>query len=236
LALGGVIGFWLYENGPGAVSPLVLPKLGQVLDSFWRQLWQGELWSNAAVTSVQIVAAFLLASVVGTGFGFVVSQHPLSSSVAERLLAWGYMYPFVLLYPLFVLWLGVGIPSKIGFGATAAVFPIAYNTVRGLRSIDQRYLRVGRAFGASRWMIDIHIRTGAARPMILSGLRLGVGMVTVSIVVAELLGSYAGLGHLIEGALNRLNAVDMYGTIIFLVILTFCMQAAMERILRPKYE
>ena len=85
-------------------------------------------------------------------------------------------------------------------------------------------------------MIDVHIRTGAARPMILSGLRLGVGMVTVSIVIAELLGSYAGLGHLIEGALNRLNVVDMYGTIMFLIILTFCMQAAMERILRPKYE
>lgn len=236
LLVGLVVGFWVYETGPGNVNAVILPKIGDVAGSFIVLLGKGTTWTATAYTVTEMVCGFALASAVGVGVGFLISRRELSASVAERLLSWGYMYPFVLMYPLFILWLGVGMSSKIGFGATTAFFPIAFNTVRGLRSVDQQYLKVGQAFGASRLMVDVHIKAGGARPMILSGLRIGVGMVSVSVIFAELLGSYAGLGHTIESALNRLDVVQMYSTIVFLLILTFCFQTVMERLLRVRHQ
>lgn len=146
------------------------------------------------------------------------------------------MFPIVLLYPMFLLWAGVGIESKILYAAVNGFFPIAYNVTIGLRNVEQRYLKVGRAFGASPIQVDLIIKLGAARPMILSGLRLGVALVTISVVVAELLGSTFGLGNALQEASTRFSAVGQYSLILFLVVMTALLQLAMERALRSRHE
>ena len=146
------------------------------------------------------------------------------------------MLPFVLLYPLFLLWVGVGIESKIAYASAGAFFPIAYNTVKGLGSVDSKYLEVGRAFGANRRQLDLEIKAGAARPMILSGLRIGISVVTIMVVLAELLGSREGLGHMIERASSSFMIANAYGYILLLITISAAFLAIMERILRPRHQ
>lgn len=234
--IGVVVAAWLYATEIGGISRLILPNLQSVMESFGGLLVSSDTWRHAGVTLLEMVFAFLIAAVVGLGTGFLLSRRELTGRVGGTLLSWGYMFPIVLLYPMFLLWAGVGIESKILYAAVNGFFPIAYNVTIGLRNVEQRYLKVGRAFGASPIQVDLIIKLGAARPMILSGLRLGVALVTISVVVAELLGSTFGLGNALQEASTRFSAVGQYSLILFLVVMTALLQLAMERALRSRHE
>lgn len=231
-----VLGVWVFLTSTGGVSPLILPELPVVVDSFVNVFTRTATWGQAAVTVLEMLAAFAIAAVAGLITGFLVSRGRVAALAAEPLLAWGYMFPFALIYPMLLLWAGVGVESKILYGALGAFFPIAYNTIRGLRSVDKKYLQVGRAFGASRLHIDLNIKLGAARPMILAGLRIGSSIVAIYVVLAELLGSNQGLGHAIEQASSRLKTADSYATVALLILITVILQRIMERLLRTRHE
>ncbi|MCU1440289.1 MAG: hypothetical protein JWP85_1286 [Rhodoglobus sp.] len=231
-----VIGAWLYANTIGGVSPLILPSIPAVIEAFVGVVVDPEIWMQAGVTVFEMLAGFALAAVTGLSAGFLLSRSSVFARAAEPLLAWGYMFPLALLYPLFLLWVGVGVESKILYAALGAFFPIAFNTIRGLRSVDKKYLEVGRAYAASRLQIDLNIKLGAARPLILAGLRIGSSIVTIYVVLAELLGSNQGLGHEIERASSRLQIPDSYATVTLLILVTVVLQRIMERFLRAKHE
>jgi len=231
-----VLAAWVFATTVGGVSPLILPGIAAVLESFFSLVVRPEIWTQAGITVLEMLAGFAIAAVVGLAVGFLLSRSRVLVRAAEPLFAWGYMFPFALLYPLFLLWVGVGLESKILYAAVGAFFPIAYNTIRGLRSVDRKYLQVGKAYGASGLQIDLNIKLGAARPMILSGLRIGSSIVTIYVVLAELLGSNLGLGHEIESASSRLQIADSYATVLLLIVVTVILQRIMEYLLRSRHE
>jgi ABC-type nitrate/sulfonate/bicarbonate transport system permease component len=229
-----VVSAWVYGTGPGEISFLILPPLPEVLAAIVGLMGTEVFWTALSVTVFEMLAAFTIAAAVGVGVGFFLSRTPLRARASEPLLSWGYMFPVVLLYPLFLLWVGVGVGSKIAYAAVAAFFPIAYNTLRGLRAVDEKYLKVGVAFGASRLDMDRHIKAGAARPMILSGLRIGISVVMISVVLAELLGSNAGLGYELQRAASTLRLPEEYGIALLLLLVAVTLQRILERVLRPR--
>lgn len=231
-----VVGAWIFASTVGKVSPLILPSIPAVLRALADLVLTPDTWLQTAITVMEMLAGFALAAVAGLVAGFLLSRRGDTAKAAEPLLAWGYMFPLALLYPLMLLWVGVGVESKILYAALGAFFPIAYNTIRGLRSVDRKYLEVGRAYGASRFQIDANIKFGAARPMILAGLRIGSSIVTIYVVLAELLGSNQGLGHEIERASSRLQIPSSYAAVVLLIIVTVILQRLMERLLRSKHE
>ena len=99
--------------------------------------------------------------------GFLGSRTALRARVYEPVLAWGYMVPHVMFYPLFLLWAGVGMGSKILFAAVAGFFPIAINTLRGSRASTARSSAPGARSGASKLQLDWMVKLGAALPMVL---------------------------------------------------------------------
>jgi len=230
-----LLGAWLLGTGPAEVSPLILPEMTTVFSSFISMFTDPVIWQAAGVTVWAMLVAFALAAGVGLAVGFIVSRSSMLSATFEPLFAWGYIFPVALLYPLFLIWFGVGVESKIFFAFINAVFPIAFNTVKGLRNIEPRYLKVGQAFGASKTQIDWHIKPGAAWPMILAGLRLGAAMVTINVVLAEVLGAKAGLGYELQQAANTLQIADSYAVILYLIIITAILLGVMERLLRPRH-
>lgn len=229
--IAALVGGWLLANASEAVSPLVLPPLIPVLGRTVDLAAEPEVWRAAGITVFEMVAGFILATVPALLLGFWLGRSPVRAVVSERLLAWGYVFPVALVYPLFLIWVGVGISSKIAFAAVSAFFPIAYNTIKGLTGVPSRYLQVGRAFGASASMVDRHIRAGAARPMILSGLRLGASMATVSVVLAEMLGAREGLGFMAQEAARQFQVANAYALILILAVITSLVLWVMERIL-----
>jgi ABC-type nitrate/sulfonate/bicarbonate transport system permease component len=226
-----VLGAWWYGTGPGGVSSLILPPLPEVLREFIGLFGSDFLLEAVTVTLTEIVLAAVLAVAGGLLVGFLLSRTGLRARAAEPVLAWGYMFPFVLLYPLFLLWMGVGMGSKVAYAAVGASIPVAYNTLRGLRSVDQRYVKVGLAFGASNTQMDLHVKAGAARPMILSGIRIGISIVLISVVLAELLGSNVGLGFELQRASNTFQNARAFALVFLLVLLTTVLQALLERLM-----
>jgi ABC-type nitrate/sulfonate/bicarbonate transport system permease component len=229
-----VVGAWVYGTGPADISKLILPPLPEVLSAIGELLGTRAFWSALVVTVLEMLAGFVIAAAAGITVGFFLSRSALRARAAEPLLSWGYMFPVVLLYPLFLLWVGVGIGSKIAYAAVVGFFPIAYNTLRGLRSVDPKYLKVGLAFRASRLDIDRHIKAGAARPMILSGLRIGVSVVMISVVLAELLGSNAGLGYELQRSASTLQLPREYAIALLLLVVAVTLQRLLERVLATR--
>ncbi len=145
-----LIGGWLYVNGPGGVSPLMIPPLDKTLATFGQLLITPSTWSDAAITGFEILCAVLLSVVVGFTIGFLASRTPFRVRVVEPMVAWGYMVPFVLFYPLLLLWLGVDMESKIAFGFLNGVFAMSLNTIKGFKSVNANLIRAARAQFASK--------------------------------------------------------------------------------------
>lgn len=227
-----VLAAWAGASYSGAVSPLILPPPHDVATRFVALLSEPTLWRATWVTSAEILVSFALATFVGVLLGFLLSRNQRIAVSVEPVLAWGYIFPFALLYPLFVMWFGAGPESKVAYAFANAVFPIAFNTMRGLSGVESKYLDVGRAYRASKRQVDWHIKLGAAWPMILSGIRIGGGMVMVTVILGEVLGSAAGLGYEIQQSVNTFQIVQAYALIAFLVGLSSLLLWAMERGLR----
>jgi NitT/TauT family transport system permease protein len=129
-----------------------------------------------------------------------------------------YATPVIALGPLFILWLGIGVASKIAIVFLTAVFPVLINTIAGLTATDRTLVEVARSFGASQSQIYRKIRIPAAVPFIVAGLRLSVARALVGVVVAELFGARAGLGFLIVTSAQSFDTAALYlGVIIFAV-------------------
>ena len=235
-AIGAIVGVWAYLVGPGGVSPLLLPRIDLTAERFVALVQDPALWADAGYTLVEILASFVIAVVSGLAVGFFCSRTPLRARVAEPVLAWGYMAPLVLFYTLFILWFGVDMWSKIAYGSLSAFFPIAFNSLRGFRAVEQRYLRVARAFGASPGQIDRQVKMQAALPMVMSGIRIGAALNIITVILAEMLASQRGLGYRLAQAGHTLQVPDVFALIGIVLVIVAVLQILIQRVGRAPHQ
>lgn len=234
LAVAVLLGFWAYGNGPGGISPLVLPTISRVWAAFIAALADSGTYLAAAITFGSILAAFTIAAVLGLIAGFWAARTPLRMRVFESLFVWGYLAPLILFYPVFILSFGTGVTSKIVFGAVNAFFPIAYNAVRAFATVDERMLRVARAFGASSLQTDFLIKLPAALPLISSGVRIGAAVSMITVILAEMLASTGGLGYELAKASQTFAAPTAFAMILLLLLLVALLQGIVQIALTPR--
>lgn len=199
-------------------NPLFLAPISEVLEqavTLWRS---GELPHHIGVSLIEFAAGFGLAAIIGIlgGIALAVSQ-PLRNFL-DPVLSMLYATPVIALGPLFILWLGIGVASKIAIILLTAVFPILINTVIGLTNTDRVMLDVARSFGATQAQIYLKVRMPAALPFIIAGLRLSVARALVGVVVAELFGARAGVGFLIMNATQGFDTASMFVGVLVLAI------------------
>ena len=144
-----------------------------------------------ATTSIEIGAAIMIAWTLGIVLGVVAgSSHTLAAATAP-VLSSIFAIPLIILYPLLMAWLGIGPLSKVVFGVVSGFFPIALNTIDGVRAIERRYLVFARSIGATRFQTYARIIFPLALPAMISGLRVGTGLVVIGVIVTEMLASLA---------------------------------------------
>jgi ABC-type nitrate/sulfonate/bicarbonate transport system permease component len=183
------------------------------------QLWEShELQNHILVSSIEFGGGFALAIVGGMAFGLMLAGSRILRNFFEPWVSMLYATPIIALGPLFILWLGIGVASKIAIVFLTAVFPILINTVAGLATTDPMLIDVARSFGATKGQIYRKIRIPAAAPFIIAGLRLSVARALVGVVVAELFGARAGLGFLILTSAQNFDTAALFlGVIIFAI-------------------
>lgn len=227
-----LVGAWLYGLGPGEVSPLVLPEMQAVWSEFISLIFSAETYRHIRVTFFEVFVAILISGTTGLLVGFWAARSALRSQVIEPLLAWAYLAPSILFYPLILLWFGFGVSSKIAYAVGNAFFVVAYNCLRGFARVDEAYVRVGQAFGASKFQLDWGIKFRAALPLAAAGMKLGAALVMISVIVTEMLASTAGLGHLISRYATSFFTARTYATILLVLVMVGLFHAVVGWILR----
>lgn len=231
LAAATLLGVWYYAIGPGGVSSLILPPPTRVLSEAWSFLSTAELYRALAVTMTEIFVSILIAGSLGFVIGFWGARTERRAGVVEPLLVWGYLVPHILFYPLLILWFGIGMSSKIAYAASSAIFPIAFNCLRGFRRVDDRYVRVGRAFGASPTQLDWLVKLRAGLPMAAAGLRLGAALSMITVIVAEMLASSKGLGYILKFYSQSFVTAKAFAVTLIIILVVGLFQLIINRLL-----
>lgn len=213
----------------GWVNALFLAPPTDIIASLW-DLSHGRLWADVYVSSLEFVIGFFFSVVFGIPFGLWVGWNRRAYYAFNPFLSGLYATPRIALLPLLIIWVGIGIWSKVLMVFLGAVFPIVLNTIAGVRSADQSLVRVARIFGAS----DLHVfRTvilPGSVPFLITGLRLGVGRGILSVIVAEFYASVRGLGNLISFAGETFQTSTAFAGIVVVAFIGFLSSALLERL------
>jgi ABC-type nitrate/sulfonate/bicarbonate transport system permease component len=231
-----VIGGWQLYVAVTNINEFLLPPPSRVASAFWSD--KSVLASNAWVTIEEIFYGYLLAVAFGVGLAILVH----SSRVIERALyPWlvvSQMVPVLAVAPIFVLWTGFDIRPKLMVITLVCFFPIAVNTIDGLRAVDPELLNLLRTLGASRRQRFRMARIPAALPFVFSGLKVSAAFAVLGAVFGEWVGANAGLGYEILILNNQSATADMFAVIVVLSVVgiaMFALVAAAERLALPWY-
>jgi ABC-type nitrate/sulfonate/bicarbonate transport system permease component len=228
LFLIALISLWTFATTWGHVSPILLPNPPSVLEELIDVLKSGEYIGDLRVTLTELAAAFAISMISGTVVGYLISRSPYSIKVFEPLMAGAYSVPIILFLPLYVLFFGLGPPSKIALGATISFFPIALNTIAGFGYIDKIFTVSARSMGASNYQLFRWVLLPAAFPVILTGLRMGFTVALLAILGSETIASLAGLGHRIVHLAESMDMARMFAYITFVVAIAAFLNAVVS--------
>ncbi|MGE3148154.1 MAG: ABC transporter permease, partial [Pseudorhodoplanes sp.] len=150
---------------------LLLVPPADVAIALWKEVLEGNMWTNAVATVVAVVTSFLVSVAVGIAIGLALASSRLLSLTGGPVLSALNSVPIIALAPLFVAWLGLGFASKFVLVLLVAVFPVVVTTEAGLRAADKPLIEAARSFNATRWQIFTTVTFPYALPFIVSGVR-----------------------------------------------------------------
>jgi ABC-type nitrate/sulfonate/bicarbonate transport system permease component len=210
---------WHLSSTYGLVSPILLPSLTASWHEFTLLLVSGSYWPDLRVTLYELGVAFVIAASLGCAIGYIVSRSRFSVRVFDPLFAGMFSIPAILLFPLYVLFFGLGAGSKIAIGATIAFFPVVLSTISGFDYVDRAYITAARSMGASGVQMFWSVMLPAAFPVVLTGLRMGFILAFLSILGSETIASLAGLGHRIVSYAESMDPAKMFAYIFFAIFI-----------------
>jgi ABC-type nitrate/sulfonate/bicarbonate transport system permease component len=221
---------WYLATHFWGVNHLLLPDPVAVWQQFVDVLDSGAYLPDLRVTATEFAVAFALATTSGTVLGYFVSRSRYWIRVFEPLFAGIFSIPIILFLPLYVLFFGLGLASKIALGATISFFPIVLATIAGFGNVDRTLVTAARSMGASDYQLFRHVLLPAARPVILGGLRIGFTICLLSILGSETIASLAGLGHHIVELAEDMDMARMFAYIAFVVAIVAILNAAVSHL------
>lgn len=221
---------WAAAGPVLGVNPLIIPTPDGVLASLVGGFANGQLLSAAWVTLQEILIGFAIGAVFGFLLGALVAEFGDLRLATYPFIVAFQMVPKVAIAPLFIIWFGYGINSKVAIVAAISFFPILINTIVGLRSVDSETLEMMRSFRASRLQIHTRVKVRYALPYIIAGLDVGMSMAVVGAIVAEFVGATAGLGYQILAANNTLDTARVFAILIVLSVMGILLSGAIALI------
>jgi NitT/TauT family transport system permease protein len=216
LFLLALLAAWELEAALGLEPAILLPSPAEVLGAFRDLFSSPDIWADFAASGQEFLYGFGLAAVVGIVLGIALGWYVRLGYLVDPFVMFLYAIPRVALAPLLVVWLGIGLSSKVALVFLTALFSVLINTSSGIRSLDPNLLRVARCFGATDLQIFRTVALPGSVPFILGGLRLAVGQALIGVFVAELLGAQHGIGAMIENAGQQFETANVFaGLVIF---------------------
>jgi ABC-type nitrate/sulfonate/bicarbonate transport system permease component len=219
------LGVWALAAGTVELgrlfNPIFLPGPWVVVGKVLRLAAEGQLWIHVGATLERVALGFSTGAALALALGVLAGHVRGVRTVVEPVVELLRPIPPLAMLPLFIVWIGIGEGSKVGFITYATFFPMFLTTVHAVSRLDPRLVRAAQSLGARRGQLFRHVILPAALPEILTGIRLGVALSFFVIVISEFIGAEAGLGYLINDGRNFFLVAQMLGAAVVLGLLGY---------------
>lgn len=221
---------WEAVGRTGLLFPELFPSLITIIESLWIYLTTPVALPHLDASGRAVGGALLLAALTGIPLGILCGSRRSWLEVVEPLILYAAVVPKIVIFPIFILFLGIGVGSKLAVGAIAAFFPIALLTIAGMRDVKRVYIDVARTMGASAAQIASRVYLPAIAGQVFTGLRIGMGAAVTGALLAETKIAKAGLGFLIVEYYGQFRIAEMYGLLLLIFILAAIANWALKTI------
>jgi putative hydroxymethylpyrimidine transport system permease protein len=228
--LGGLCAAWYAFVKLTGVPPYLLPDPLRVFEALYRRA--GYLGENALYTLAEIVLGLGLGVALGMSTALSLARFTTARRWLLPLVVVSQAIPVFALAPLFVLWFGYGMTSKVAVACVVIFFPVASAFLDGLRRTDRGWIDLAQVMGAKPWRMLIHVRLPAALPSLASGVRLAAAIAPIAAVIGEWVGASAGLGFVMLQANGRLQIDLMFAALLVLAVMAVALYYATDTLLR----
>jgi ABC-type nitrate/sulfonate/bicarbonate transport system permease component len=195
-----LIAWELVGNTFQIINPMFMSAPSLIAKAAIDLFTSGEIYNDLWVSGIELFWGYALSAIVAIPFGIIIGWYKKASYIFDPFVNSMNATPRVALLPLVIIWLGIGILSKVGIIFLGAVFPILINTRDGVKTTPYNLLVAARSFGASEWRLFKSVVLPSTVPFILTGMRLGLGRAIVGVMVGELYAATAGIGFMITVA------------------------------------
>ncbi|MDR2076252.1 MAG: ABC transporter permease subunit [Desulfovibrio sp.] len=211
--------FWQWGSSIGWINTRVLPSPVEVFASLIRLAATGELWDNLGVSCLRAGAGFLIGGALGLSLGFATATSRRMEILLDSSLQMFRTIPHLALTPLVIIWFGIGEQAKVFLILCGVMFPIYLNTFHGIRSVDPQLINMGRVYGLGRWDLWRQIILPGALPSILVGVRFSLGVMWMTLIVAEAIAASSGIGYMATNAREMMQTDVMVLSILLYALL-----------------
>lgn len=221
LGLIGTVAFlllWEYSARMGLLNPVVVSNPSRIAMAFLGQWQSGDLLGDLRVSLVEFIVGFGLSLIVGMALGIAMGLSRITEYAVDPFIWFLYASPLIAFYPLIIVWLGFGFTTVVAVTFLLSLVSIVVNTMAGVQSVDPQLVRAVRAFGGNRGDVVIKVVLPAAVPLILAGVRIGLGRALHGVVLGEMFSSNAGLGYRISYYAAHLRTADVFVPLVILVV------------------
>ena len=225
-----VLIIWELASRYRVVNPLVAPPPSRVAVDIFQLVYSGALFSALAATFQRIVIGFLIAIAISVTLGTLMARMRLVEDLVDPLVELIRPVSPLAIFPLAILWFGIGDASKIFLIALSCSFPIILNTYAGVRSVDVAYIRAARSLGATSGEIITKIVVPASMPHIFTGIRIAWGIALIVIIASEMIGATDGLGYMVLQAQQTFRVERVFSGIVIIGVIGFATDRGLRRL------
>ena len=221
-----IVGLWAAVIAIFKIPAYLLPGPGGV---FSRIVTDGPmLWAHSVVTLTEILLGFGLTVVTAIPLGLVIALSRLAKQVVYPPLMLMQLVPKIAVAPLFLVWLGFGMESKVFLTVLMTFFPLLLASISGFQILDDRFLYLTKSMGASSWQTFRYLRFPAALPVIFSGIKTSATIAATAAIVAEFVGANRGLGYVLLRATSTMDIELVFAVLVVLTIIGIAINYAVE--------
>lgn len=203
------------------VSAFILPSPASVWEQWLAMLRDPRAWNHTMMTAYATVVGFAWALVIGVTVGVLIGRFSWLEQTLNPFIVATQVMPKVAFVPLFIVWFGFGITSKVIVAAVLAFFPIMTNTVLGVKSVDAGHRDVATSLNATSWQQFRRLELPSSLPYILTGMEVGIVLAIIGAIVGEYLGGSSGLGYMMIARMNAFQTDQLFAVIIHMTLLGF---------------
>jgi NitT/TauT family transport system permease protein len=227
-----LVGIWQALAAFNLIDPFFFSRPSAIAAKMWEWLTGGYIWPHLAVTLLEALLAFVIGAVLGVAAGLAFARVELLAAVFDPYIRILNALPRVILAPIFILWFGLGVASKVALGVTLVFFVVFFNTFQGIREVDPVVRNNARMLQASDRQMLRYVYLPSAMAWIFSSLHTSIGFALVGAVVGEYIGASRGIGYVVAQAQGVFDTTGVFAGLILTSAVVLCIDLAINRLER----